>query len=116
MASPTSPPGDKVAPTRHVKFSREQRPSFSLRGSLDARAKSDIRRSSKSLDLMKAEDDVNESSPLLRARASEDVGPLPPLSNLTSPRSDESWDVEGGLEQESKSSWYMFLLTLSIAG
>lgn len=74
-----------------------------------------VRRASKSLDLIKREDGVNEHSPLLAPRRSQDVGDLPPLSTITSPE-DEDWHEERDHMQETKSSWYLFLMTFCLGG
>ena len=82
-------------------------------------AKSDRRRTSKSIDLTKEADSINEQSPLLPARTSADVGPLPPLESVFSPSdSDNTWHVDDFTEhgQETRSSWYLFLLTLCMLG
>ena len=73
----------------------------------------DTRRPSKSIDLMK--DEQNEFSPLIRpAQRSEDVGPLSPLSAATSPDVEDDWVLDQA--QETKSSCYLMLLTLAIGG
>lgn len=80
----------------------------------------DVRRSGRSIDLVKEEDRANEASPLLSARRSKDLAPLPPLESIASPSdSDDNWVADAPHEwkqQESKSSWYMFLLTLCMLG
>lgn len=78
-----------------------------------------IRGGFKSIDATKDEDRVNEASPLLAARVGEDFEHVPPLDSVFSPsESDNSWvaDAPDDLTQETKSSWYLFLLTLSMAG
>jgi hypothetical protein len=55
-------------------------------------------------------DHVNEDSPLLKARDSDDEpSPLAIVSDLE----DEIWQGE---ERETRSSWYLFLLTLGSLG
>ena len=56
-------------------------------------------------------DVMNEQSPLLRPRSSdeEDSG-----LKVVSPLSDEDW--QGGNDEETRSSWYLLLLTLSGLG
>ncbi|EKG15878.1 Major facilitator superfamily domain general substrate transporter [Macrophomina phaseolina MS6] len=55
---------------------------------------------------------MNETSPLLSARTSaeEEDG----LKDVASPSSDDDWDAEAG--EETKSSWYLLLLTLAGGG
>ncbi len=75
------------------------------------------RRASKSMDLLKREDGfMNEQSPLLAPRPSEDVGYLPPLSSVLSPDENEDWNEEEDALQDTKSTGYLFLLTLAIGG
>lgn len=62
---------------------------------------------------------VGEASPLLQP--SVDVERLPPTAGTHSlDDSDDEWlaneDVQFPDEQQSRSSWYMVLLTLSLAG
>lgn len=74
---------------------------------------------SKSVDMAKGSDSGNEDSPLLAPRASDDeltlVPPMPtdtqtsPVRSTFDPRVHE-------LQQESKSSWYLFLLTVCMLG
>ncbi|KAK3112881.1 hypothetical protein LTR53_010356, partial [Teratosphaeriaceae sp. CCFEE 6253] len=64
---------------------------------------------------------ANEQSPLLApTRRSEDVSHLPPLSmsGVSSPDEDEEewYEEHNHAFQESKSSWYLFLLTLALGG
>jgi hypothetical protein len=118
-------PAERPRPARagHVQFSRE--PAYTIddaRSSLQQHLFSgDVRRASKSLDLVKERDAINEQSPLLTARTSKDLGNIPQLDSLTSPDddTDDEWNAETPYEyrqQESKSSWYMFLLTLCMLG
>ncbi|KAK5133164.1 hypothetical protein LTR08_008100 [Meristemomyces frigidus] len=104
----------------HIQFQRDTRPSLSLphsRQSSDQKGSADFRRG-RSMDLIKAEDErPNEASPLLGPRTSEDVGHLPPLQDVISPGSDASgWNPEEQSRQDTKSPWYLFLLTLGIGG
>lgn len=72
----------------------------------------------KSVD-MKDEDIVDEQSPLLPARTSDEIGKVPALPDVMSPddSSGESpWDADTGTKEQSKSSWYLFLLTISLGG
>ena len=69
-------------------------------------------RASTSFDLNK-EPEQDETSPLIQARAEGLESPLT-LSNLSSPQYSDDWDE--GEKEETKSSWYLFLLTLSIGG
>lgn len=52
---------------------------------------------------------MNEQSPLLKPRRSQDG-----LPKVPSPLDDDEWDAEGG--EESVSSWYLLLLTISGLG
>lgn len=70
-----------------------------------------------SLDLK--DNTLDEQSPLLPARGSEDVGHVPSLSTVMSPDDSsqgEAWNADAGKQEQSKSSWYLFLLTISIGG
>ena len=77
---------------------------------------------SRSIELAREPDGINEQSPLLPPRASEDVEPIPPLDGVFSPSESSSNSllaVTSVLERnshETKSSWYLFLLTLSMFG
>lgn len=87
------------------------------RQSSDIKANGDHWRSSKSIDLFKADDGkMNEQSPLLGPRTSEDVGQLPPLQSVLSPGSSGSWNAGEETRQETKSSRYLMLLTVVIGG
>jgi hypothetical protein len=107
---------------KHVQFRPHlprQSMNFESRQSIDSTAKANGgRRASKSIDVLRQEEGkVNEQSPLLGPRGNagmEEVRPLS-LSPLQSPESGDSWDAEGNRE-ESKSSWYLFLLTLALGG
>jgi hypothetical protein len=110
-------------PTRgqHVQFQQEAAYSIddpSHKSKLNVNR--EIRRASKTIDLVKDVDGVNEASPLLPPRASEDLAPLPPLESIASPNdSDDSWNVETPYafrNEDSRSSWYMLLLTLCMLG
>lgn len=70
----------------------------------------DIRRGGRSLDISK-DKEQDEQSPLIGPREEEEL--LTPISNVPSPRSDE-WNEDRS--QETKSSLYLLLLTLSIGG
>lgn len=69
-------------------------------------------RPSASLDLHK-EQEQDETSPLIKPGDSDLDSPLT-LSNIPSPENSDGWN-EGEME-DTKSSWYLFLLTLSIGG
>lgn len=76
-------------------------------------------RSHKGIDLAKEQDGGNEHSPLLAARTSEDgltlVPPMPTDAEMSSVRS--AFDPQTlKARQESKSTWFLFLLTLSMLG
>ena len=73
---------------------------------------------SKNIDMAKS---VNEQSPLLPPRTSEEIEDVPPLDAVFSPSGSEggnSWvaDAQDSLRQETKSNWYLFLLTLAMGG
>ncbi|PIA91643.1 General alpha-glucoside permease [Cercospora beticola] len=63
-------------------------------------------------------DALNEQSPLLPARTSEDDGKVPHLPSIYSEdrRSSESWTAEEGTHEKSKSSWYLLALTIAFGG
>ncbi|KAK4983395.1 hypothetical protein LTR66_000039 [Elasticomyces elasticus] len=89
---------------RVVQFRRESNPRFSK--------SFDIRRGSRSVDLVKGQDEL---SPLIAPRRSEDAGALPFLSSIVSPDEEEDqWDE--GRSQQTKSSWYLIWLTMAIGG
>jgi solute carrier family 45 protein 1/2/4 len=61
----------------------------------------------------------DEQSPLLPPRTSDEVGALPNFPGVMSPGSSSSgdaWNHDNGKREPSKSSWYLFLLTISFAG
>lgn len=71
-------------------------------------------RQSSSLDIRKDQDqEQDETSPLIRPQTEGVESPLT-LSTIPSPEDSENWN-EGDTE-ETKSSWYLLLLTLSIGG
>lgn len=76
-------------------------------------------RSKRSVDLAKEQDGGNEHSPLLAARTSDDeltLVPPMPTDTQTSPVR-YTFDAHSHeTRQDSKSSWYLFLLTLSMLG
>ena len=106
---------------KHVQFTRNSRPSsLSLphsRQNSDHKSNADLRRG-RGTDLIETEEgQSNEASPLLRARTSEEAGDLPLLQSVISPgshASDRHPDEKS--RQETKSSWYLMLLTLGIGG
>lgn len=75
--------------------------------------------SERSASSMKEQDEGNEHSPLLTARASDDeltLVPPMPTNTQTSPVR-PTFDAQAHKRQhDSKSSWYLFLLTLSMLG
>ncbi|KAH0014338.1 hypothetical protein KCU78_g8718, partial [Aureobasidium melanogenum] len=70
-------------------------------------------RPSASLDIQKEQDDQNETSPLIRPRSESLESPLT-ISSMPSPEDSENWDNVN--TEETKSQWYLILLTLSIGG
>jgi solute carrier family 45 protein 1/2/4 len=72
------------------------------------------RTSSSSLDIGKEQQDQDETSPLIAPPRAESVESPLTLSNLPSPVDSEDWNDP--VPEETKSSWYLFLLTLSIGG
>ncbi|KAK5015364.1 hypothetical protein LTR16_003683 [Cryomyces antarcticus] len=56
---------------------------------------------------------LHEQSPLLSPQ-SQDGRSVPPITQVISPLDDEAWN--DGPSEETKSSWYLVLLTLSIGG
>lgn len=84
--------------------------SFGTAGKRTRRS-TDTRRGSRSID-MKEQD---ESSPLIRAAgASDDMASMSPLTAVGSPDALDDWMEDE--KQETKSSWYLLLLTLAIGG
>lgn len=73
------------------------------------RGSSDIRKGRRSIESLKEQ---NENSPLI-VPAQEDIESPPDFSNVQSPISSDEWDIE---PEETKSSWYLLLLTLAIGG
>lgn len=78
-------------------------------------------RPSPSRDVPRKENTLDEQSPLLPARGSEDigVGHVPDLPTVMSPGSSspgETWNADTGRQEASRSSWYLLLLTISIGG
>ncbi len=124
--APASPTSQRPRPARpHVQFPRE--PAYSIdspRPSMQQVENGSLRRMRQSIDHIKETDGVNEASPLLSARMSKDLGPLPPLErleSLVSPSEDgeDDWQAETPYQfrqAEDKSSWYMLLLTLCMLG
>jgi len=110
---------DSQPHSKRVQFGRESRPSFTRQDFDRDSFKANGPPRSKSIDKIKREAGVwNEQSPLLGPRGSEEVERLSPLDNVLSPASDESWDGDGDGDesQETKSSWYLLLLTMAIGG
>lgn len=61
----------------------------------------------------KEQEDQDETSPLIRPRSEGVESPLT-LSTIPSPEDSENWNDQD--TEETKSSWYLILLTLSIGG
>ena len=74
------------------------------------RTSPDRKRGRKSIDIAKAQDEL---SPLI-VPTDEDVESPPSLYDTNSQQSSDGWD--GGGVEETKSSWYLLLLTLAIGG
>ena len=73
----------------------------------------DYRRGSKTLDYTK--EGLNENSPLIAPTGRrEETDPISPISPIPSPDNHDEWTDD--TSQETKSSWYLFLLTLAIGG
>ncbi|KAF1346855.1 hypothetical protein BDV97DRAFT_227947 [Delphinella strobiligena] len=73
------------------------------------RGSSDVMKGRRSIESLKEQ---NENSPLI-VPAQEDIESPPDFSNVQSPMSLDEWDTE---PEETKSSWYLLLLTLAIGG
>lgn len=76
-------------------------------------------RGNRSVNLAKEQDGENEQSPLLAASTSDDeltlVPPMPTDTQTSPVRS--TFDTQAQeVRQDTKSSWYLFLLTLSMLG
>jgi solute carrier family 45 protein 1/2/4 len=59
---------------------------------------------------------INEHSPLVRPRASTEVDPLLKVVSPIESEEEEDWLGDPDADAESKSSWYLFLLTLGGLG
>ncbi|THX73331.1 hypothetical protein D6D04_08581 [Aureobasidium pullulans] len=70
-------------------------------------------RPSPSLDMPKEQEDQDETSPLIRPQSEGVESPLT-LSTIPSPEDSENWNEAD--TEDTKSSWYLVLLTLSIGG
>ncbi|KAH9811719.1 MFS/sugar transport protein [Teratosphaeria destructans] len=138
MADPPSYNNDSTDPSRrptpqplpkHVSFRRDSssRPSTSRsedHASLNARDGTNReKKRARIADMVKADDqNSNENSPLLRSperrSVSDEIRHLSLTSPLSSPRDEDSdvWQGEEDDTIESKSSWYLFLLTIAIGG
>lgn len=81
-----------------------------------AGSSNDDRRRSKSIDMLRKAD-FDESSPLIRpTRLGDDADSISPIPSVLSPNdSDPDW-TRADEQQASRSSWYLFLLTLAIGG
>lgn len=73
------------------------------------RGSSDLRKGRRSIESLKEQ---NENSPLI-VPAQEDIESPSDFDNVQSPISSDEWDIE---PEETKSSWYLLLLTLAIGG
>ncbi|GAM86743.1 hypothetical protein ANO11243_047620 [Dothideomycetidae sp. 11243] len=61
-------------------------------------------------------ENFNENSPLIRpTRVADDAASISPLPSVLSPEDEDDWE-NGPSRQESKSSLYLFLLTVAIGG
>ncbi|KAF2158146.1 MFS general substrate transporter [Myriangium duriaei CBS 260.36] len=113
--SRVSSPPKRMSLSRHPAF--VESPGLSENG--PATTKSVDHRRDKSLDMLMREN-YNENSPLIRpAGLADDGASISPLPSVMSPddESDDDIDWEHGHEtEESKSSWYLFLLTVAIGG
>jgi len=71
-----------------------------------------------SLKVMKRDGDYDEMSPLISPRTTEEVEAMSMNTDVPSPTSsdDEDEDYFGVAPQESKSVWYLMLLTVGIGG
>ena len=77
----------------------------------------DARRRSRSIDLLMGEHALNESSPLIRpVPRQEDVEQLSPLSAVSATEDSDTWAEGHAQDTETKSSWYLVLLTVAIGG
>lgn len=94
---------------KHVDYPKDDRASFTdrIKNSFDWRSK-------KSMDGSK--DEANEHSPLMGPRESAEVGELPPYETALTPPSRDESDNADDRSQETKSSWYLFLLTFALGG
>ena len=70
-------------------------------------------RPSASLDTQKEQDDQDETSPLIAPRRESQESALT-ISSMPSPQDSDPWNNIS--TEETKSQWYLILLTLSIGG
>lgn len=102
---------------RHETHSRRHSAEFAVAAAADGNRGAKRR----SLDPTTDQDGSNDTVPLLHQTAEYDVPALPPVGDTTLTSSLagslDSQDLESGHGgDETKSSWYLFLLTLSIGG
>jgi solute carrier family 45, member 1/2/4 len=102
---PTSPPSSPLHPSHNSEYPLDADGAGVATHPKIVSFRSSFSHNRESIDAM------NEQSPLLRPRSSdeEDSG-----LKVVSPLSDEGW--QGGNDEETKSSWYLLLLTLSGLG
>lgn len=108
----------------HVHFDCSSNPRSSGESEYESAKSSSLtmngeERGSKSVDVVKGRDGANEQSPLLAPRTSDEeltlVPPMPTDTQTSPVRS--TFDPQAqDMPQETKSSWYMCLLTLSMLG
>ena len=83
----------------------------------------DTRRLSRSIEIARETDGVSEQSPLLPSQPTEDIESLPTLESVWRPSeaSNSNWvrdytSPQPNHGEETKSSWQLFLLTVSMFG
>ena len=118
---PTSSQSTPKSPSRptykHVQFGQKS-PSTpvtngeSRQGEDNKKSNGHPKLTNKKLNSVKGGDGPNESSPLLATRRNEDPVRLSPIKTTD----DGTWDGDDDDSQETKSVWYLMLLTLSIGG
>ncbi|PNS15449.1 proteinral alpha-glucoside permease [Sphaceloma murrayae] len=106
VTSPVASPRKRPPPAGlNISFSpSRERPSFS--GSLDFKG------ANKPVDQLRK--DVDENSPLIAPARRADDGYISPLFSPGSEDESEEW--EEGEQQETRSTWYLILLTIAIGG
>lgn len=101
-------PDGSLSPAPQAEHRTNKTVTFNRDWSKD-RSSTDSKDPRKSADSNKEQDEL---SPLI-IPAREDFESPPSFINVQSPRSSDGWDVES---EETKSSFYLFLLTLAIGG